>query len=64
MSSCNGNCSECGSDCADRKPERLLAELRDAGFERCEVVERDEPFEDMPGVCQIVVAARVPTGAR
>ena len=27
MSSCNGNCSECGSDCADRKPESLLAEL-------------------------------------
>ena len=26
MSSCNGNCSECGSDCADRKPESLLAE--------------------------------------
>lgn len=27
MSSCNGNCSECGSDCADCKPESLLAEL-------------------------------------
>ena len=27
MSSCNGNCSECGADCADRKPESLLAEL-------------------------------------
>ena len=27
MRSCNGNCSECGSDCADRKPESLLAEL-------------------------------------
>ena len=27
MSSCNGNCSECGSDCADRKSESLLAEL-------------------------------------
>ena len=49
---------------AAQTEERLLAELRDAGFERCEVVERDEPFEDMPGVCQIVVAARVPTGAR
>ena len=27
MSSCNGNCSSCGSDCADRKEESLLAEL-------------------------------------
>ena len=27
MGSGNGNCSECGSDCADRKPESLLAEL-------------------------------------
>jgi len=27
MSSCNGNCSSCGSDCADRKQESLLAEL-------------------------------------
>ena len=27
MSSCNGNCSSCGSDCADRKSESLLAEL-------------------------------------
>ena len=27
MSSCNGNCSSCGSDCADRKAESLLAEL-------------------------------------
>ena len=27
MNSCNGNCSECGSDCADRKPASLLAEL-------------------------------------
>ena len=27
MSSCNGNCSECSSDCADRQPESLLAEL-------------------------------------
>lgn len=26
MSSCNGNCSSCGSDCADRKTESLLAE--------------------------------------
>ena len=25
MSSCNGNCSSCGSDCADRKAEGLLA---------------------------------------
>ena len=24
---CNGNCSSCGSDCADRKQESLLAEL-------------------------------------
>ena len=27
MSSCNGNCSTCGSDCADRKQESLLAKL-------------------------------------
>lgn len=27
MSSCNGNCSSCGSDCSDRKQESLLAEL-------------------------------------
>ena len=27
MSSCNGNCSSCGSDCADRKAESLLSEL-------------------------------------
>ena len=27
MSSCNGNCSSCGSDCGDRKAESLLAEL-------------------------------------
>ena len=27
MSSCNGNCSSCGSDCADRKSESLLAKL-------------------------------------
>ena len=27
MSSCNGNCSSCGSDCADRKSESLLASL-------------------------------------
>ena len=25
--SCNGNCSSCGSDCADRKAESLLADL-------------------------------------
>ena len=27
MSSCNGNCSSCGSDCGDRKAESLLAKL-------------------------------------
>ena len=27
MGSCNGNCSSCGSDCADRKQESLLAQL-------------------------------------
>lgn len=27
MSSCSGNCSSCGSDCADRKQESLLASL-------------------------------------
>ncbi len=27
MSSCNGNCSSCGSDCSDRKAESLLAKL-------------------------------------
>ena len=27
MRSCNGNCSSCGSDCADRKQESLLAKL-------------------------------------
>ena len=27
MSSCNGNCSSCGSDCADRKQESVLAQL-------------------------------------
>jgi len=27
MSSCNGNCSTCGSDCSDRKAESLLAKL-------------------------------------
>ncbi len=27
MSSCNGNCGSCGSDCADRKTESLLASL-------------------------------------
>ncbi|MDY3781860.1 MAG: Mrp/NBP35 family ATP-binding protein [Candidatus Faecousia sp.] len=27
MSSCNGNCSSCGSDCGERKQESLLAQL-------------------------------------
>ena len=27
MSSCSGNCSSCGSDCADRKAESLMAKL-------------------------------------
>ena len=27
MSSCSGNCSACGSDCADRKQESMLAQL-------------------------------------
>ena len=27
MGSCSGNCSSCGSDCADRKQESLLAQL-------------------------------------
>ena len=27
MSSCSGNCSSCGSDCADRKAESLIAKL-------------------------------------
>ena len=27
MSSCSGNCSTCGSDCADRKKESMLAKL-------------------------------------
>ena len=27
MSSCSGNCSSCGSDCAERKQESLLAQL-------------------------------------
>ena len=27
MSSCNGNCSTCGSDCSERKAESLLAQL-------------------------------------
>ena len=27
MSSCSGNCASCGSDCADRKQESLLAQL-------------------------------------
>lgn len=43
--------------------EHLLAELRAAGFARCEVVERDEPFADSPGARQIVVAARTPAEA-
>ena len=29
MSTCNGNCSSCGSDCADRKQESLLAKLNE-----------------------------------
>ena len=29
MGSCNGNCSTCGSDCADRKAESLLAKLNE-----------------------------------
>ena len=29
MSGCSGNCSTCGSDCADRKAESLLAKLND-----------------------------------
>lgn len=29
MSSCNGNCSSCGSDCSDRKAESLLAKLNE-----------------------------------
>ena len=29
MSSCSGNCSTCGSDCADRKQESLLAKLNE-----------------------------------
>ena len=31
MSSCSGNCSTCGSDCADRKEESLLAKLNEYG---------------------------------
>ena len=27
MSSCNGNCSSCGSNCSERKAESLLAQL-------------------------------------
>ena len=27
MSSCNGNCASCGSDCGERKAESLLAKL-------------------------------------
>ncbi len=30
MSSCNGNCSACDSDCQDRKAESLLAKLNEA----------------------------------
>ena len=29
MSNCSGNCSTCGSDCADRKAESLLAKLNE-----------------------------------
>ena len=29
MSGCSGNCSSCGSDCADRKAESLLAKLNE-----------------------------------
>ena len=29
MGSCSGNCSSCGSDCADRKAESLLAKLNE-----------------------------------
>ena len=29
MSNCSGNCSSCGSDCADRKQESLLAKLNE-----------------------------------
>ena len=29
MSSCSGNCSTCGSDCADRKAESLIAKLNE-----------------------------------
>ena len=29
MSSCSGNCSTCGSDCADRKAESMLAKLNE-----------------------------------
>ena len=29
MSGCSGNCSSCGSDCADRKQESLLAKLNE-----------------------------------
>ena len=29
MSSCNGNCSSCSSDCGDRKKENLLAKLNE-----------------------------------
>ena len=31
MSSCSGNCSTCGSDCADRQQESLLAKLNEYG---------------------------------
>ena len=30
MGSCSGNCSTCGSDCADRKAESLLAKLNES----------------------------------
>ena len=29
MSSCNGNCSTCGSNCSDRKAESQLAKLNE-----------------------------------
>ncbi len=29
MSSCNGNCASCGSDCGDRKAESMLAKLNE-----------------------------------
>ena len=29
MASCNGNCSSCGSDCAERKAESMVAKLNE-----------------------------------